>query len=229
MKIYLYIHHINILFSVNDLQYHHNGLVFRAHQQVRDSLTQLQTFDCEFIFINKNQLFKLYIYECHAHQSEHSPDTLVFMFTADNAMPQVHANLLNWIDFRFRYPTACRFWLNLNEQNRFNWLRLGFELQKNNPIFFNQQVCIDGLLIQDKLSFLCELGEQLVSYGYMGSDLDGLDDALHTGIGGLIPLEPFDLTWVNFATSEHYLGRALIADILDILHSVSYCRFHRIK
>lgn len=227
MNIVMEIHHIEKLFDIMEISFteSENGKLRIIFKNLKNTdyalLNSLHYFDCDFIFSNLKEKVKLSLLECSIKYH----DTFILTFDNEYTYPKIHEKLFEWIDFKLKPQSQNRFWLSLNQQEKWHWLRLNFEFQKSNPVLFNQQAIINGLFIKDKLDFLCEMGEQLVNYGYAGSDLDGLEDVLTTGITGLIPIRPFNLKWINFSYSRQFIQPPILQEICSLLYSLPHCNF----
>ena len=111
-------------------------------------------------------------------------------------------------------------WLKLTAEQKEKWLNLAYDkcVSKDSGPYIeipNRTVEIDGLNIEDELSFYCEIGEAVNGPGgYFGRSFHGFDDCLFGGFG----LDfPYKIIWKNFEYSKRHLNDKVLRDWLDEL------------
>lgn len=162
----------------------------------------------------------------HVQVKSFFENKIVFIASADCAVPQLHLRIFNWIESKLKEKNDRRKWALLDKNNKFLWLRLNYYFYKSNIYNYPSQknnICIiNGLFCKSKLDFLCELGESLFGVnGYVGSDLDGLHDSLTGGIG--VIFSGLSIVWINYNYSKIMMGNDF-DEILDIIKSIGYIK-----
>lgn len=108
-----------------------------------------------------------------------------------------------------------REWLNFNtEKERGSWLFSCYQFNRE-PNFINKNVVLEGKYTTTKCSFLCEIGEQVIGIGgYLGSNLDALEDCLNTNFYKELDKVILNITWNNF-NIHNFETKEFIVEILE--------------
>ena len=178
--------------------------------------------DCKISFFsNTQEVFSIQMPLCNV--SGVNQDTLVIEVDSECTSPPIHLNIFDWIEKRGTLTRHNRVWEHFTEQNKFNWLRLGYYFQIKNPKISSDICYIDGSKFTTKMGFLCEIGEGLFGVGgYAGSDLDGLYDTLTGGINDIACIkQDIHVIWHNFSYSKNHMDNFLLTEIVNLLKSVN--------
>lgn len=107
-----------------------------------------------------------------------------------------------------------REWLKLNDSNKVKWLFACLQSNRE-PKKFSENISLEGIYITSELSFLCEIGEQVIGVGgYLGLGLSALEDCLlpnyYKGFNEL----KLNIQWNNFNV-HNFLYKDIIVEILE--------------
>lgn len=115
-------------------------------------------------------------------------------------------------------PKKLGEWINLSDREKSEWLSAArdrafaddsgsYEKRKN------QTVEINGLNVEDELSFYCEIGEAVNGPGgYFGLCFHSFDDCLFGGFG----LDfPYKIVWSNYKYSKKHLNKYVLLNWLS--------------
>lgn len=153
-------------------------------------------------------------------------NTLVFLVDKNYSIPQLHLKIFDWIENKFTNKHCVRPWRRLDTSNKYLWTRLNYYFFQqsiyNYPDKKDNKYVINGFFCEDKLDFLCELGESLFgANGYVGSDLDGLYDSLTGGIG--VNFNGACIIWYHHNYSKIKMGNEFNA-IVNTIKSIKNIR-----
>ena len=177
-----------------------------------------------YLLFNKNKEFLISIER--AQIKSFDQNTIIFLVDKDDSVPSLHSKIFTWIENKLaeRYPVKA--WKQLDKHNKYLWLRLNCYFYQSGiydyPDKKNDEYVIDGFLCTSKLDFLCELGEVLFGInGYVGSDLDGLYDALTGGMG--VSFNGTRIIWDNHHYSKIKMGNDFNR-VVDTIKSTGYVK-----
>lgn len=221
-KIYINFVSLNESIEVNKISFEGNhifiyGIFGDISKSILDNIDDM--FDMEIIFHNKGTIFKISLFECNTLKLY--GNMINFAFHHELSQPLIHKYTFHWIEARMNYLTPMRYWHSLSNEYKYHWLRFNYFFQLNCPKKSKDVCYIDGKYFNDKLSFLCEIGEQLFGIGgYAGSDWDGCFDVLNHGLDDIAKItNPLTIKWINFNFSKKVMSKNDINNIFSILDS----------
>lgn len=178
----------------------------------------------KYLLFSKKKEFP--IFTENAQIKSFDENTIIFIVNKDCSIPLLHPEMFNQIENKLGKKYPIKEWKRLDENNKYLWLRLNCYFCQSKiydyPERKNGEYVIDGYFCANKLDFLCELGEALFGIdGYVGSDLDGLHDALTGGIG--VNFNEVGIIWNNHNYSKNKMGNTF-NEIVSTIKSTGYVK-----